>query len=148
MTIMALTPKDYQQMSQEASPPSNTLKNATMAFLFGGGFCALGQSLLELLLARGMERDEASALVSLSLILLSVLLTALGLYDRVARVAGAGTQVPIAGFANAMSSSAIEFRSEGLILGLGAKMFSIAGPVLVDGISAAALYGVIYYFIL
>lgn len=144
---MGLTPKDYQQMSQEASPPSRTVKNGVMAFLIGGSICTLGQIVLELLKSMGMEQDQASALVSLSLVLLSVLLTSFGLYDRVARIAGAGTLVPITGFANAMSSAAIEFRSEGLVLGLGAKMFSIAGPVLVYGISAGVLYGLIYYFI-
>ena len=144
---MGLTPKDYQQMSQEASPPSRTVKNGTMAFLIGGSICTLGQIVLELLKSMGMEQDQASALVSLSLVLLSVLLTSFGLYDRVARIAGAGTLVPITGFANAMSSAAIEFRSEGLVLGLGAKMFSIAGPVLVYGISAGVMYGLIYYFI-
>lgn len=144
---MGLTPKDYQQMSQEASPPSRTVKNGVMAFLIGGSICTLGQIVLELLKSMGMEQDQASALVSLSLVLLSVLLTSFGLYDRVARIAGTGTLVPITGFANAMSSAAIEFRSEGLVLGLGAKMFSIAGPVLVYGISAGVLYGLIYYFI-
>lgn len=144
---MGLTPKDYQQMSQEASPLSRTVKNGAMAFLIGGSICTLGQIVLELLKSMGMEQDQASALVSLSLVLLSVLLTSFGLYDRVARIAGAGTLVPITGFANAMSSAAIEFRSEGLVLGLGAKMFSIAGPVLVYGISAGVLYGLIYYFI-
>lgn len=144
---MGLTPKDYQQMSQEASPPSRTVKNGAMAFLIGGSICTLGQIVLELLKSMGIEQDQASALVSLSLVLLSVLLTSFGLYDRVARIAGAGTLVPITGFANAMSSAAIEFRSEGLVLGLGAKMFSIAGPVLVYGISAGVLYGLIYYFI-
>ena len=139
---MGLTPKDYQQMSQEASPPSRTVKNGAMAFLIGGSICTLGQIVLELLKSMGMEQDQASALVSLSLVL-----TSFGLYDRVARIAGAGTLVPITGFANAMSSAAIEFRSEGLVLGLGAKMFSIAGPVLVYGISAGVLYGLIYYFI-
>ena len=139
---MGLTPKDYQQMSQEASPPSRTVKNGAMAFLIGGSICTLGQIVLELLKSMGMEQDQASVLVSLSLVL-----TSFGLYDRVARIAGAGTLVPITGFANAMSSAAIEFRSEGLVLGLGAKMFSIAGPVLVYGISAGVLYGLIYYFI-
>ena len=134
-------------MSQEAAPPPRTAKNGTMPFLIGGSICTLGQIVLELLKSMGMEQDQASALVSLSLVLLSVLLTSFGLYDRVARIAGAGTLVPITGFANAMSSAAIEFRSEGLVLGLGAKMFSIAGPVLVYGISAGVLYGLIYYFI-
>ncbi|MBC8585354.1 stage V sporulation protein AC [Oscillospiraceae bacterium NSJ-64] len=132
-------------MSQKASPNSKSYKNIPMAFLIGGLVCALGQGLMILYQNAGLEKDTASTAVSVSLVFLSVLLTGLNVYDNIAKVAGAGTLVPITGFANAMASPALEFKSEGFILGLGAKMFIIAGPVIVYGISASILYGLIIY---
>lgn len=122
-------------------------KTIPMAFLIGGGICTLGEALLNMYTALGFSQDGAGALTSITLIFLSALFTGLKLYDRLARVAGAGTLVPITGFANSVVSPALEFKSEGFVLGLGAKMFVIAGPVIVYGISASIIYGIIYYII-
>ena len=115
--------------------------------MIGGAICTIGQGILELFLYLDFEEDTAKTLTSVSLIFIGVLLTALHQYERLAKHGGAGTLVPITGFANAMSSPAIEFKAEGLITGLAAKMFVIAGPVLVYGTAAAVLYGIIYYVI-
>ena len=117
------------------------------AFFIGGSICAAGQGLLTLYGALGFDELNARTLTSVTLIFFGVLLTALGQYDRLARIAGAGTLVPITGFANAVSASAIEFRSEGLVTGLGAKMFTIAGSVLVYGSFAATLYGAVLWIL-
>ena len=138
-----MTAKDYQAAAQKAIPPSKSYKNIPMAFLVGGLLCVLGQAVINLALSFGLEKDRASACGSISLILLSAVLTGLNVYDNIAKHAGAGTLVPITGFANSMVSPAMEFKIEGYILGLGAKMFSIAGPVLVYGISASVIYGLI-----
>lgn len=140
---MKLTPKEYEEMNQKASPNSSLGKNTALAFLVGGLICALGQALIQYYRSIGLEQTTASNLASVTLVFLSVLFTGLKLYDKLAKHAGAGTLVPITGFANAISSPAMEFRSEGLILGIGVKMFSIAGPVLVYGISASVVYGLI-----
>lgn len=120
-------------------------KTIPMAFLIGGAICTLGEALLNMYGALGLSQDNAGAMTSMTLIFLSALLTGLKLYDRIAQAAGAGTLVPITGFANSVVSPALEFKSEGYVLGLGAKMFIIAGPVLVYGISASIVYGIIYY---
>lgn len=120
-------------------------KTIPMAFLIGGAICTLGEALLNMYAALGLSQDNAGAMTSMTLIFLSALLTGLKLYDRIAQTAGAGTLVPITGFANSVVSPALEFKSEGYVLGLGAKMFIIAGPVLVYGISASIVYGIIYY---
>lgn len=124
---------------------SPVLRNCASAFLVGGGICVLGELLFALYRALGASLDTAGVLMSVSLVFLSVLLTALGVYDRIARFAGAGTLVPITGFANAVASPAIDTKSEGMILGVGAKIFTVAGPVLLFGILSGALYGVVYY---
>ena len=116
-----------------------------MAYLTGGLICVLGQGLLNLYQRLGLSAQTAAAAVSVSLIFLSVLATALNVYDRLAKHAGAGTLVPITGFANAVAAPALEFKPEGLILGIGAKLFTISGPVIVYGIAAASLYGLLYY---
>ena len=138
-----MTAKEYQQSVQESSPNSKSWKNIPMAFLVGGFICVLGQAVINIGLYYGLEKDIASASASIFLVFLSALLTGLNVYDNIAKHAGAGTLVPITGFANSMVSPAMEFKSEGFILGLGAKMFSIAGPVLVYGISASVIYGLI-----
>ncbi len=120
-------------------------KTLPLAFVIGGGICVLGEALLNLYGMLGLSQDDAGALTSMSLIFLSALFTGLKLYDRIAQHAGAGTLVPITGFANSVVSPALDFKSEGYVLGLGAKMFVIAGPVIVYGISASIIYGVIYY---
>ena len=142
---MSVTPQDYDKMSKKASPPTKSQRNIPMAFLVGGLICTLGQVLTNFWLSVGLDPSAASGAASISLIFVSVTLTSLRVYDKIARYAGAGTLVPITGFANAMSSAAMEFRSEGLIPGLGAKMFTIAGPVIVYGVSASVIYGVIVW---
>jgi stage V sporulation protein AC len=143
---MTVSRTDYKKMVQKRSPNTRSLRNITGAFLIGGGICALGQALLELYLSFGLEETTAGAFVSITLIGLSALLTSLGVYDNIAKYAGAGTLVPITGFANSIVSPAMEFKSEGFVLGIGAKMFVIAGPVLVYGTAASILYGLILWF--
>lgn len=143
---MALTPKEYEGMNKGASPKSPLGKDMLLAFLVGGLICTLGQFFVELYTMAGMGQEAAAGAASVSLVFMSALFTGLNLYDRLARLGGAGTLVPITGFANAISAAALEFKSEGLILGVGAKMFTIAGPVLVYGIAASVVYGLILYF--
>ena len=138
-----MTNEAYQRLVQERSQPSPMGKNLAWAFLVGGGISVLGQALLNGYQYLGMEKDAASTAVSVTLIFLAVLFTGLGWFDKLAKHAGAGTLVPITGFANAVASPALEFRSEGLVTGVGAKLFAIAGPVLVYGISASVVYGLI-----
>ena len=132
-------------MVKKASPPSPLFKNASLAFLFGGVLCALREAIAQWAQMGGLEEKSARAVSSVALIFLSVLLTGLQVYDNLAKHAGAGMLVPITGFANAMSSPAIEFKTEGFVLGVGAKMFTIAGPVIVYGTVASVVYGVIYW---
>ena len=142
---MKITKREYQMMSKKASPPSPVALDCVKAFLVGGTICALGQAVTSLAVQNGMALKEGRLLCCIVLIGLSVLLTALDLYDSLAKHGGAGTLVPITGFANAVSSPAIEFKSEGFILGVGAKMFTIAGPVIVYGTVASVVYGIIYW---
>lgn len=139
--------KKYDELTKNKSPNSPLWKDLLIAFLVGGALCTIGQALLNIYIGLGCDKIHASAFASSTLIILSMLFTGLGLYDKLAKYAGAGTLVPITGFANAIAAPAIEFRSEGLILGLGTKMFVIAGPVIVYGIVASILSGIIYYFI-
>ncbi len=143
---MSLTPKDYDRMTKEASPNTKSWRNIPLAFLIGGLICTLGQGLMEFYRSQGLPKDEASTWASVSLVFLSALLTGMKVYDKIAKFGGAGTLVPITGFANAVVSPAMEFKSEGFVLGLGAKMFIIAGPVIVYGITAAVVYGLILFF--
>lgn len=133
----------YKERIKRHTPPSPLLKNCLFAFLFGGGICALGQWLSYLYRALGAEEETAYLLVSVTLILIAALLTGLGIFDRIARVAGAGTLVPVTGFANSVVSPAIDTKSEGLVLGVGAKIFTVAGPVILYGVLCGAIYGVI-----
>ena len=142
---MDLTQQEYKKLNQKASQNTKSYITLPMAFLVGGLICTLGQALLNLYTSLGFNEKAAGTLVSASLIFLTALLTGLSLFNVLAKHAGAGTLVPITGFANAMVSPALEFKSEGFILGLGAKMFVIAGPVLVYGISASIIYGIILY---
>lgn len=144
---MNISDKEYGELAKKRSPNSKLYKTLPCAFLVGGLICTLGEALLNLYGYLGLDKDNAGALTSISLVFLSVLFTGLKLYDRIAQHAGAGTLVPITGFANAVASPALEFKSEGFVLGLGAKMFIIAGPVIVYGISASIVYGIIYYII-
>ena len=140
-----MTKEKYADLVKKRSRNSRMWIDCLKAFLIGGMICMIGQGILELYLSFGLSPDTAKTLCSVTLIAVGVLLTALHLYERIAKHGGAGTLVPITGFANAMSSPAIEFKAEGLITGLAAKMFAIAGPVLVYGTTAAVLYGVIYW---
>ncbi len=140
-----ISKKEYEQLVKKASPPSPKLKNCIWAFTIGGAICTFGQLLLTLYKYWGLSEQVASPTVTVTIIFLTALFTALGLFDKLAKRAGAGTLVPVSGFANAVASPAIEFKSEGIVLGLCAKLFSIAGPVIVYGITASVIYGVIYW---
>ena len=140
---MEVTGQEYRQMNKQSAPKSPVLKNCIKAFIVGGLICALGQVIVNLVQNAGMELKDARLVCSITLIAASAILTEFKVYDNIAKHAGAGTLVPITGFANAIVSPAIEFKSEGLVLGLAAKMFTIAGPVLVYGITASILYGLI-----
>ncbi|MBQ5824976.1 MAG: SpoVA/SpoVAEb family sporulation membrane protein, partial [Clostridia bacterium] len=134
--------KAYKKLVHEAVPKSPKVKNTLLAYLFGGGICTLGQVLRNIYIYLGADKDTASTLVAVSLIALAAVLTAAGVFDKIARFAGAGTIVPITGFANSVVSPAMEFKTEGKILGTAANMFKIAGPVIVYGTAAAFVYGV------
>ncbi|MBQ4105394.1 MAG: stage V sporulation protein AC [Clostridia bacterium] len=138
--------KEYSRLVKEASPNSPVVLNCLKAFLVGGAICTVGQGLTDLYMYLGLVEKNSKSLTSITLIFLGVLLTVLGVYDNIAKHAGAGTLVPITGFANSIASPAIEFKSEGFILGVGAKIFSIAGPVIAYGTVASVVYGIIYYF--
>lgn len=140
-----MTQKQYAKLVQQISPNSPVGKDCLMAFLIGGLICLLGQCCITLYTSLGLPKEDAGTAASMSLVALSALLTGLSLYDDLAKAAGAGTLVPITGFANAISAPAVEFKTEGFILGVGAKMFTIAGPVIVYGLSASVVYGLIYW---
>ena len=144
---MAMTPKEYDKMLKESSPPTRSGRSLPMAFVVGGLICVVGQALTQCCLSLGLGREEAGAWCSVTLIFLSVLTTGLGWYQRLAKYAGAGTLVPITGFANAVVSPAIDFKAEGFVTGMAAKMFLVAGPVIVFGTLASAVYGVILWLI-
>ena len=140
---MKMTNEEYGKYVKKKQPKSKWLRNTVRAYLVGGLICVLGQGLHQLYTHWGAGETEAGSWVSVTLIFLAALLTGLGVYDDIARFAGAGTLVPITGFANAMVSPALEFKREGLITGTAVKLFTIAGPVLVYGTSASVVYGLI-----
>ena len=140
-----MTEKQYGKMVKDMSPKSPIVKNCVKAFVVGGLICALGQGLINLYSSWGLDKENSATAASMTLVALSALFTGLSLYDNLAKHAGAGTLVPITGFANAVSSAAVEFKTEGFILGVGAKMFTIAGPVIVYGTVASVVYGLIYW---
>ena len=145
---MNMDKKDYNKYVKEISPRSPMLKNCIWAFFVGGGICVLGQALTDVytdLLA--LDEKTAGTLCAATLVLLSAILTGVGVFDNIARHAGAGTLVPITGFANAVVSPALDNKSEGLVLGVGAKIFTVAGPVLLYGTLAGWVYGVIYWIV-
>ena len=137
--------KEYKKRIKEFSPHSSVIKNSLSAFVFGGTICLIGELMARLFMMLNISKDNAYILVSVNLILLSAILTGLGIYDSIAKHAGAGTLIPVTGFANAVVSPAIDTRSEGLILGVGSKIFTVAGPVILYGILSGVLYGVIYF---
>ena len=140
-----MTERKYQELVKEMSPRSPLWRDCLWAFVIGGLICTLGQVFLWCYGKLGLEKQDASTAASMTLVALSALLTGLSLYDNIAKHAGAGTLVPITGFANSISAPAVEFKTEGFILGVGAKMFTIAGPVIVYGVSASVVYGLIYW---
>lgn len=143
---MNMDKNTYKRFAQAHAPRSPIGKNCINAFCIGGLICAIGQGLNDIYrLALGFSKDDAGLLASVTLVFASALLTALGVFDEIAKVAGAGTLVPITGFANAVVSPAIDSKSEGFILGVGAKIFTVAGPVLLYGILSGVIYGIIYY---
>ena len=140
-----MTEREYGRLVKEMSPKSPLKKDIIKSFVVGGLICLLGQAAMNLYMSFGIEKQDASTAASMTLVAFSALLTGLSLYDNIAKHAGAGTLVPITGFANAVAAPAVEFKTEGFILGVGAKMFTIAGPVIVYGVSASVVYGLIYW---
>lgn len=140
-----MTEKQYGRLVKEMSPKSPVGRDCFNAFWIGGVICVLGQLLVNGYGALGLEKEQAGTAASMTLVALSALLTGLSLYDDIAKHAGAGTLVPITGFANSIAAPAVEFKTEGFVLGVGAKMFTIAGPVIVYGLSASVVYGFIFW---
>lgn len=137
----------FKELSEANKPKPNLLKNCILAFIIGGLICDIGQLVLNILTNMGYGKDEASIFTTIIMIFIGALLTGLGVYDRIASFGGAGTVVPITGFSNSIVSPAIEFKKEGYVFGVGAKMFTIAGPVLVYGITSSVVIGLLYYFV-
>ncbi len=142
---MSLSSDEYKKMGEAAVPKTKCVRNLAGAFIIGGAICVLGQFLLNFYHEIGLSTPAASTACSISLIGISAVLTGFGIYDNIAKFGGGGTLVPITGFANAVVSPAMEFKTEGFVLGLGVKIFSIAGPVIVYGVLASFVYGVIYW---
>lgn len=142
---MKIGKQQYSQMVKKASPPSTKVKDFVLAYLVGGLICVIGQLFKELYEYLGLSEDVVKMLVPVTLIFIAALLTGLKVFDNIAKHAGAGTLVPITGFSNAVVSPAIEFKHEGYVLGVGAKIFSIAGPVILYGTAASVVYGLIYW---
>ena len=142
-----ISDNEYNKMVKKASPGSPVIINCIKAFLIGGGICCFGQLLFFIYDKIGMNADETGAMVSVTIIVIAAVLTGMGIFDKIAKHAGAGTIVPVTGFANSVVSPALEFKSEGFIMGTGANIFRISGPVILYGTAAAALYGLIYRLI-
>ena len=140
-----MTEKQYDAFIRELSPRSPVLSDCIWAFGVGGAICTLGQVFLNWYASMGLPKQDASGAASMTLVVIAAILTGLSVFDDIAKHAGAGTLVPITGFANAIAAPAVEFQTEGFILGVGAKMFTIAGPVIVYGVSASVVYGIIYW---
>jgi stage V sporulation protein AC len=140
-----MTEKEYGKLVDEISPNSPMGKDCLNAFVVGGIICTIGQFFMNYYTKLGLGKDDAGTAASMTLVAISAILTGLSLYDNIAKHAGAGTLVPITGFANSIAAPAVEFKTEGFILGVGAKMFTIAGPVIVYGLSASVVYGFIYW---
>ena len=146
--VTSVERKGYKKYAEAMSPPSPLFRNMLRAFLVGGAICTLGEALISLYRdGFGMAERESATLCSVTLVFVAALLTGIGIFDNIARWAGAGTLVPITGFANSVVSSAIDSRSEGLVLGVGSKIFTVAGPVLPYGTLVGAVYGVIYFIL-
>ncbi len=144
---MDMSNKDYDKFVQKRAEKSPIVKNCLFAFVIGGAICVLGQAIMDGFTALGLDKTDAGTATSVSLVALSALLTGLNLYNKLGRFGGAGTLVPITGFANAVVSPAMDFKTEGFITGMAAKMFTVAGPVIVFGVSASVVYGIILMLI-
>ena len=142
-----MTKDEYKKYVDKKSPDSKLLRNLGRAFIVGGAICMIGQFFTNFFIQRGLNTDVAASLTAMTLIFLAILFTGLNIYDELGRYAGAGSIVPITGFANSIVSPAMEYKSEGYVLGIGAKMFIVAGPVLVYGISVSVVVGIIYYLL-
>lgn len=142
---MKISNSDYSKMTDKASPNSPVITNCIKAFIFGGGICLFGEILNTIYKSFGLTTDQMRLATSGTIIIITAILTGIGVFDKIARIAGAGTTVPISGFANSVVSPALEFQHEGLILGTAAQMFTIAGPVIVYGTATAFIYGLIIY---
>lgn len=140
---MKMTNDEYKDYAEKNAPRSPSAKNMLCAFLIGGAICTVGQLILSLYTLCGLDEQDAATACSITLVFIGALLTGLGVYDDIARHAGAGTLVPITGFANSVVAPALEFKTEGFIMGTAVKMFTIAGPVIVYGVSASVIYGII-----
>ena len=141
------TKEEKKQLIEKYSPNSPVLKNCLFAFFVGGTVCLLGEAFLTGLVSLGIKNKDALPIVTSTLIFLAAILTALGIFDRIAKRAGAGTLLPVTGFSNAVVSEAMDSASEGLVLGVGAKIFTVAGPVILFGTASGVLYGIIYYLV-
>lgn len=140
---MEMSKQEYQKFVQARAKSSPLVKDCVLAFVIGGGICAVGQAIMDGFMGLGLEKTDAGTATTISLVFLSALLTGLNLYNKLGRYGGAGTLVPVTGFANAVVSPAIDFKSEGMVTGMAAKMFTVAGPVIVFGVAASVVYGVI-----
>ena len=140
-----MTEREYGKLVDSMAPKSPMWKDCLNAFWIGGLICTVGQLIMNGYLMLGLDKTNAGTAMSMTLVAISALLTGLSLYDNIAKHAGAGTLVPITGFANSIAAPAVEFKTEGMVLGVGGKMFQIAGPVIVYGVSASVLYGLIYW---
>lgn len=141
------TQKEYQEYVNQKSPNSPILKNCFNAFWVGGLICSIGQIIMDFCLYKGIEKDTSGTIVSIILIAVSAVLTGLNVFNKIGKFAGAGSLIPITGFANSIVAPSMEYKSEGYIMGVGAKMFTVAGPVLVYGISTSIIVGILYLLI-
>jgi stage V sporulation protein AC len=144
---IAVTPEQYKTLTEKYTPKPTIVKNVVRAFVVGGIICSIGQVIINLYVTFGLAPIEASTAATATMIFIGALLTGLGIYDDIGRFAGAGSIVPITGFANSIVSPAMEYKREGFVLGVGAKLFTVAGPVLVYGISTSIVVGIFYFFL-
>jgi stage V sporulation protein AC len=144
---IAVTPEQYKTLTEKYTPKPTIVKNVVRAFVVGGIICSIGQVIINLYVTFGLAHIEASTAATATMIFIGALLTGLGIYDDIGRFAGAGSIVPITGFANSIVSPAMEYKREGFVLGVGAKLFTVAGPVLVYGISTSIVVGIFYFFL-
>lgn len=140
--------KDFEVLSNKMKPKPKIFRNCVRAFIIGGIICVIGQFIMNMLIKFGVSKEDASTWLPIIMIFIGAFLTGIGVYDKIANIAGAGTVVPITGFSNAIVAPAMEFKKEGFVMGVGAKMFTIAGPVLVYGISTSIAVGIVYYILI